>query len=220
MAMTPTRDLAGPGVVVGRLPAVQIEPLDVPGAWSVRPRQLRDDRGVSLEAYTAKALQEAVGHPLTLAQVNCSVSARGVVRGVHFAAVPPGQAKYVTCVRGAVLDVVVDLRVGSPAFGAWQALRLDDVERGAVYVAEGLGHAFMALTDDATVVYLCSTGYEPAREHGVHPLDPALGIAWPAGVEPRLSEKDADAPTLADARDSGLLPTFEQSQARYAALRA
>ncbi|MCZ9337371.1 dTDP-4-dehydrorhamnose 3,5-epimerase, partial [Streptomyces sp. TRM76130] len=97
--------------------------------------------------------REATGYDLSLAQANCSVSRRGVLRGVHFSEVPPGQAKYVTCVRGAVLDVVVDLRTGSPGFGRWEAVRLDDDTRHAVFLAEGLGHAFMALSDDATVVY-------------------------------------------------------------------
>lgn len=102
-----------------------------------------------------------MGHRLDLVQANCSVSSRGTLRGVHFADVPPSQAKYVKCVRGAVLDVIVDIRVGSPTFGQWEGVRLDDDQHHAVYLSEGLGHAFMALTDDATVVYLCSAGYSP-----------------------------------------------------------
>jgi dTDP-4-dehydrorhamnose 3,5-epimerase len=133
--------------------------------------------------------------------------------------VPPGQAKYVTCVRGAVLDVVVDIRVGSPAFGRWEAVRLDGDTRHAVFLAEGLGHAFMALTDDATVVYLCSTGYAPGREHGVNPLDPELGIAWPDGIPPVLSPKDAEAPSLAEAEQAGLLPTYAACSDHYRRLR-
>jgi dTDP-4-dehydrorhamnose 3,5-epimerase len=116
-----------------------------------------------------------------------------VVRGVHFADVPPGQAKHVTCLAGAVLDVAVDLRVGSPTFGRWHAERLDAVQRRALYLPEGIGHAFCALADDATVVYLCSEPYRPAAEHGVH-LDPALGLPWPDDVDLVLSAKDAEAP--------------------------
>jgi dTDP-4-dehydrorhamnose 3,5-epimerase len=137
------------------------------------------------------------------------VSARDVVRGIHFADVPPGQAKYVTCVAGAVLDVVVDIRVGSPTFGQWESVRLDDEERHAVYLAEGLGHGFCALTEQATVTYLCSSEYRPGREHGIHPLDAELGIAWPAAV-PLLSPKDAAAPSLAEARAAGLLPRCDE----------
>ena len=138
---------------------------------------------------------------------NCSVSARGVLRGIHFADVPPGQGKYVTCVRGAVLDVAVDIRVGSPTFGRWDSVLLDERDRRGIYLAEGLGHAFLSLEDGSTVVYLCSTGYNPSAEHEVHPLDPAIGIDWPTDVVPLLSPKDAAAPTLADAAALGLLPT-------------
>ena len=202
--------------------SLQITPLDVEGAWAFTPRQFRDGRGTFLEWYRHEGFAEQVGHPLDLRQANCSVSAAGTVRGVHFADVPPGQAKYVTCVRGAVLDVVVDVRAGSPTFGAHEPVLLDDESRRAVYLSEGLGHAFAALTDDATVVYLCSETYNPAAEHGVHPLDPALGIDWAAAgaPEPLLSDKDAVAPTLADALDAGLLPSYEACLAHRRALRA
>jgi dTDP-4-dehydrorhamnose 3,5-epimerase len=189
--------------------------LSVPGAWEITPRLHGDPRGMFLEWFAGDAFTAAVGHPLDLRQANCSVSAAGVVRGVHFADVPPSQAKYVTCARGAVLDVVVDLRLGSPTFGAWDSVLLDDVDRRAIYISEGLGHAFCSLEDDSTVLYLCSAPYAPGREHGVHPLDPEIGIDWPtharsgAPLTPLLSEKDAAAPTLAQARDMGLLPTAD-----------
>ncbi|AGS73354.1 dTDP-4-dehydrorhamnose 3,5-epimerase [Streptomyces collinus Tu 365] len=186
----------------------------------LEPKVFPDERGSFHEWYRGAEFREATGYDLTLAQANCSVSRRGVLRGVHFADVPPGQAKYVTCVRGAVLDVVVDVRVGSPTFGRWEAVRLDDDTRHAVFLAEGLGHAFMALTDDATVVYVCSAGYAPGREHGVHPLDPGLGIPWPEGVEPVMSAKDAEAPTLAEAERSGLLPGYADCSAHYERLRS
>ncbi|MEV6290935.1 dTDP-4-dehydrorhamnose 3,5-epimerase [Streptomyces sp. NPDC051896] len=194
--------------------------LGIGDAWVLEPQVFPDDRGSFHEWYRGAEFREATGHDLGLAQANCSVSRRGVLRGIHFADVPPGQAKYVTCVRGAVLDVVVDIRVGSPTYAQWEAVRLDEDTRRAVFLAEGLGHAFMALTDDATVVYLCSTGYAPKREHGVHPLDPALGIAWPEGIEPVLSPKDAEAPSLAEAERSGLLPTYADCSAHYQRLRS
>jgi len=187
---------------------VKIRPLTVEGAFEVTPVQHSDPRGAFLEWYRFDTLAAAVGHPLDLAQANLSVSVRGVVRGIHFADVPPGQAKYVTCVAGAVLDVVVDIRVGSPTFGQWESVRLDDTDRRAVYLTEGLGHGFCALSERATVVYLCSTTYRPGHEHGVHPLDRELDIAWPT-PEPLLSPKDAAAPSLADARLSGLLPDYD-----------
>jgi dTDP-4-dehydrorhamnose 3,5-epimerase len=106
----------------------------------------------------------------------------------------------------------VDIRVGSPTFGQWDSVLLDDVDRRAIYLSEGLGHAFCSLEDDSTVLYLCSTGYSPGREHGIHPLDPEIGIAWPTEdrvgrpLTPLLSDKDTAAPTLAEARAQGLLP--------------
>ncbi len=198
---------------------MQVDELKVPGAWSFTPRQFPDPRGVFLEWFKADALEQVLGHRLQVAQANHSVSARGTLRGVHFADVPPGQAKYVYCTRGAVLDVVVDLRVGSPTFGVSDAVRLDDQDRRGVYLSEGLGHAFLALTDDANVTYLCSTPYAPGREHGISPLDPALDLPWPDDVEPLLSDKDAAAPTLEQARESGLLPHWDACSALYADLR-
>jgi dTDP-4-dehydrorhamnose 3,5-epimerase len=116
----------------------------------------------------------------------------------------------VTCLRGAVLDYVVDVRVGSPAFGRWESVLLDDVDRRAVYLAEGLGHCFVALSDDATVSYLVSEVYNPRRELGISPRDPEIGLRFPPEAgELLLSPKDLEAPTLAAARDRGLLPSYE-----------
>ncbi|KQV99137.1 dTDP-4-dehydrorhamnose 3,5-epimerase [Streptomyces sp. Root369] len=186
-----------------------MKPLSIEGAWVHEPSLFPDERGSFHEWFRGADFRSSTGHDLSLAQANCSVSRRGTLRGVHFADVPPSQAKYVKCVRGAVLDAVVDIRVGSPTYGQWELVRLDDETHASVYLSEGLGHAFLALTDDATVVYLCSEGYAPGREHGIHPLDPELGIAWPADVEPLLSDKDAAAPTLAEAATQGLLPRYE-----------
>ncbi|MFF4078527.1 dTDP-4-dehydrorhamnose 3,5-epimerase [Streptomyces sp. NPDC001777] len=194
--------------------------LSIAGAWVHEPKVFPDSRGSFHEWFKASELSEAVGHTLRLAQANFSVSSRGTLRGVHFADVPPSQAKYVKCVRGAVLDVIVDIRVGSPTYKQWEAVRLDDVDHHSVYLAEGLGHAFMALTDDASVAYLCSEGYSPGREHGVNPLDPELGIEWPQDITPLLSDKDAAAPSLAEAEAQGLLPSYEACQEYYAQLRA
>jgi dTDP-4-dehydrorhamnose 3,5-epimerase len=195
-----------------------MDALDIDGAWVFTPRVLSDSRGSFLEWFRDAEFQADLGHRLDVAQANCSVSRRGVIRGIHFADVPPGQAKYVTCMRGAVLDVVVDLRVGSPGFGRAAAVPLNDETRRAVFIGEGLGHAFMALSDEATVLYLCSTPYAPGREHSVHPLDPEIGIAWPEDVEMILSDKDAAAPTLAEARSAGLLPDYGDCLAHTARL--
>jgi dTDP-4-dehydrorhamnose 3,5-epimerase len=199
-----------------------VQPLGIEGAWVYEPRVYGDDRGSFAETFRGAEFAADLGYRLDVAQANCSVSRRGVIRGIHYADVPPGQAKYVTCVAGAIMDVIVDLRAHSPSFGKWEAVNLDAASRRAVFIAEGLGHAFMALTDGATALYLCSTPYAPGREHGVHPLDPALGIAWPTdeGETPVLSEKDAAAPALEDALRAGQLPRFEDCVAYQEVLRA
>ncbi|THJ76163.1 dTDP-4-dehydrorhamnose 3,5-epimerase family protein [Candidatus Frankia alpina] len=199
---------------------MEISELSVPDAWVFTPRQHSDSRGTFLEWFRSDALAEVVGHPLTLSQANHSVSRAGTLRGVHYAQVPPSQAKYVTCVRGRVLDCVVDIRTGSPTFGTFAMVLLDDVDRRGLYVSEGLGHAFMALTDDAAISYLCSTSYTPGREHGVDPLDPDLALPWPDDLTPLLSEKDAAAPSLKEAESAGLLPTYRDCRALYDQLRA
>jgi dTDP-4-dehydrorhamnose 3,5-epimerase len=198
---------------------MKITELSISGAFEIAPELHGDPRGLFTEWYRFDHLAAAVGHPLRLAQGNLSVSARGVVRGIHFADVPPGQAKYVTCTRGAVMDAIVDIRVGSPTFGTWELVRLDDVDRKAVYVSEGLGHGFCALTDDATLTYVCSETYSPGHEHSVHPLDPDLAIEWPTD-EPQLSARDAAAPSLAEALETGLLPDYTVATAFIGSLRS
>jgi dTDP-4-dehydrorhamnose 3,5-epimerase len=187
---------------------VHFKELTIPGVFELVPEQHADDRGVFLEWFRSEPFTRAVGHEFPLAQANCSVSRRGVVRGIHFAEVPPGQAKYVTCVSGAVLDVVVDLRVGSPTFARHDAVRLDADSHQALYVPAGLGHGFVALSEEATLLYLCSQPYNPSGEHEVNPLDPVLGLPWPADLELVLSDKDRAAPSLAEVQAAGWLPRW------------
>ena len=198
---------------------MKIRELKVPDSYEITPKQFGDDRGVFLEWYRFDRLAEAVGHPIDLRQANTSVSKRGVVRGIHFADVPRGQAKYVTATHGAVLDYVIDIRVGSPTFGQWDSVLLDDVDRRAIYLAEGLGHAFVALSDDATVSYLVTDTFNAEREHGIDPLDPEIGLVFPPEAgEALLSPKDTDAPGLSEAAAAGLLPTWDDMRAFYATL--
>jgi dTDP-4-dehydrorhamnose 3,5-epimerase len=199
---------------------MQVEQLPIAGAVVFTPQQHRDPRGVFLEQMRADAIRTAVGHPLALAQANVSMSARGVVRGIHFAEVPPGQAKYVTCAYGRVLDIAVDLRVGSHTFGQHATAVLDDIDRRALYLSEGLGHAFVALSDHATVSYFCSTPFDPAREHGISVFDPDLDLPWPEDLDLVLSDRDRAAPSLGDVRAAGLLPDLAHCEALYSRLRA
>ncbi|MBO1737404.1 dTDP-4-dehydrorhamnose 3,5-epimerase family protein [Leifsonia sp. TF02-11] len=198
---------------------MQIRELSIPDAYEITPVQHADDRGLFFEFYRFDRLEEAVGHSLDLKQGNTSVSRRGSVRGIHFADIPPSQAKYVMAPRGAVLDFVIDIRVGSPTFGRWDSVLLDDTDRRAIYVAEGLGHCFVALTDDATVSYLVTDVYNPGREHGINPLDAEIALEFPVPAdELLLSPKDTDAPGLSEAREAGLLPTWDAARAFYASL--
>ncbi|HTU08162.1 MAG TPA: dTDP-4-dehydrorhamnose 3,5-epimerase family protein, partial [Trebonia sp.] len=123
-----------------------MEQLGVEGAWVYTPTVHADERGSFLETFRGEEFAADLGYRLDVAQVNCSVSRRGVIRGIHYADVPPGQAKYVSCVSGAIVDVVVDLRTGSPGFGKWEAVRLDSENRRSLFLAEGLGHGFMAVS--------------------------------------------------------------------------
>ncbi|MDO8733400.1 MAG: dTDP-4-dehydrorhamnose 3,5-epimerase family protein [Actinomycetota bacterium] len=197
---------------------MQANPLSIEGVWSFTPLLRPDDRGVFLESFKQNLLAETIGHELNLQQMNISVSKQGTVRGVHFAQLPPGQAKYVQCFAGRILDVVIDIRVGSPTFGQWDAIELDDQVHTSLYISEGLGHAFCALSDSATVGYLCSEPYAPGREHGINPLDPALDLPWPQGKQTVLSPKDSAAPSLAEAAEAGLLPSYADCQAFIATL--
>lgn len=198
---------------------MQIRELSVPDSYEITPKQFGDDRGVFLEWYRFDRLEERIGHSLQVAQANTSVSKRGSVRGIHFADIPPSQAKYVTATHGAVLDFVIDIRVGSPTFGQWDSVLLDDTDRRAIYIAEGLGHCFVALTDNATVSYLVTSTFNAGREHGINPLDPAIGLVFPEEAgELLLSPKDTDAPSLAQAAAAGVLPTWDAARAFYASL--
>jgi epimerase EvaD len=193
--------------------------LSIPDAYEISTDVFPDDRGSFLNPFRGDVLAEAIGHPLQIMQTNHSASKRGVVRGVHFALLPPGQAKYVYVPRGAALDIVVDIRIGSPTYGEHQAVQLDDRDFRAMYIAEGLGHCAVALEDDTVLSYLCSTGYDPGREKGINPVDPELGLPIPEDVSPLLSARDTAAPTLAEAAEQGLLPTYEECKAFYASLR-
>ena len=194
---------------------MQIRELKVPDSYEITPKVIEDERGAFMEWYRFDKLEEHRGHSIDLRQGNLSISHRGVVRGIHFADVPRGQAKYVMATAGSVIDYVIDVRVGSPTFGQWDSVLLDTKARRAVYLAEGLGHAFVSLEDNSTVSYLVSDIYRPEHEHAVSPLDLQVALEFPQGVDHIISQKDSDAPTLAEATDRGLLPSYEQCVAFY-----
>lgn len=199
---------------------LKIVELAISNAYRLQPEVYPDRRGQFFEAFRADVLSEAIGYPFVIRQTNYSTSRRNTLRGIHGTILPPGQAKLVTCVSGAVLDVVVDLRVGSPTFGAVEMTRQEEDSGVAVYLADGLGHAFLALTDNARMSYLCSEVYVPGTMIEIDALDPDIAIPWGLTEPPIMSDKDAAAPSLAAAASAGLLPTYEECLAHYVALKA
>lgn len=184
---------------------MRYEQTPIPGVFVVRPDHLPDPRGVFFEGMRADEIERETGVPFQVRQLNFSVSRRGTLRGVHSVRTPPGQVKFVSCVRGALRDVVVDLRVGSPTFATHVSTVLDADSGTAVLVPEGVGHGFLALTDDACTCYALSTVHVPGTQIDVDPLDPGLALPWGCTEPPLLSAKDANAPGLADVLASGVL---------------
>ncbi|MBO3741361.1 dTDP-4-dehydrorhamnose 3,5-epimerase family protein [Actinoplanes flavus] len=187
---------------------MKIEPMAVLDAYRITPTYMADRRGSFTEAWRLNELDVYLDEPFVVRQANFSVSRRNTLRGIHGTTFPPGQAKLVTCVRGAALDVVVDLRVGSPTFGQFDITPQDAESGVGVYVPDGLGHAFLALTDDTCMNYLCSTEYVPGTMIDIQAIDPDLGIPWNLTEKPIMSDKDAAAPTLAEVLAAGRLPHY------------
>ncbi|MDX3241604.1 MULTISPECIES: dTDP-4-dehydrorhamnose 3,5-epimerase family protein [Streptomyces] len=199
--------------------AVTFRELAVSGAYAFTPPVFEDDRGLFTSPYQEPAFVEALGHPLfPVAQSNHSKSRRGTVRGIHYTVTPPGVAKYVYCARGRAIDIVVDIRVGSPTFGRWDSSVLDPEGFSAMYFPVGVGHAFIALEDDTVMSYMLSGSYEAQHELSLSPLDPALGLPIPQDVEPLLSARDTAAPLLAQVQAEGGLPEYDKCRRIEAAL--
>ncbi|MFI5035507.1 MAG: dTDP-4-dehydrorhamnose 3,5-epimerase family protein [Acidimicrobiales bacterium] len=166
-----------------------------------------DERGFFREWFQHSALERA-GVRFETRQANLSRSVRGVVRGLHYSTAPEGQAKVVTCVDGALDDVIVDVRVGSPTYGAVDVVSLAGDRGRSVYLPAGVAHGFCVTSEVATLAYLLSSPYDAARELEIDPFDPAIGIAWPLSGEPIVSAKDAAAPSLAARRAADELPLY------------
>ncbi|HWH01587.1 MAG TPA: dTDP-4-dehydrorhamnose 3,5-epimerase [Pilimelia sp.] len=188
---------------------MQIRKLAVEGAFEFTPEVHPDERGIFLSPFQEPGFLAATGGvPFSLAQSNHVRSRRGVVRGIHYTATPPGSAKYVYCARGRALDLMIDIRLGSPTFGQWDSCLLDQEDFRAVYLPIGMGHAVVALEEDTVTSYLISQSYVPELELSVSPLDPALGLPIPDDIVPLLSRRDTEAPTLAEAERAGILPRY------------
>jgi NDP-hexose 3,5-(Or5-) epimerase len=186
-----------------------IQPTGIPGVFLVEPRQLSDQRGNFYEGMRSDLFEAAFGRPFAPRQVNYSVSHRNTLRGLHTVAHPPGQAKYVTCVRGRLQDIVVDLRLGSPTYGQHISAELDARSGRSVFIPEGVAHGFLALEDDTCISYVVSTVHVPGTQIDIDALDPELALPWRLSAPPIRSPKDAAAPRAARAAELGLLTAYE-----------
>ena len=186
---------------------MKLTALSIKGSWVVTSPVRSDDRGFFREWFKSADILAATGADFEVQQANISSSARGVVRGIHYSLAAVGQAKWVTCVSGAIRDVIVDIRPGSATYGRYEVVELSGVAGNAVLIGEGLGHGFVSLADASTVAYLVSSPFSPTEEFEINPLDPAIGIEWglPIG-ELLFSPKDKAAPTLAERLAEGKLP--------------
>lgn len=177
------------------------------GPVLVEPEVHRDARGAFREGYHEERYRRA-GIVERFVQVNCSRSVRGVLRGLHFQN-PSGQAKLVWVSRGEVFDVTVDVRAGSPTFGKWFGVRLSDVNGRQLFIPRNFAHGFVALSEEADLIYLCSDFYRPEHEHVLRWDDPVLGIDWPATERgPIVSERDSEGWRLAQLEGLGVLPRY------------
>lgn len=180
---------------------MHIRPCRLPGAVVIEPRAFRDERGFFVETYRSQWHAEAgIPEGECFVQDNHSRSTRGVVRGMHFH-IGDGVAKLVRCARGRIVDVIVDLRRGSPTYAQWEAVELDEENLRELYVPVGLAHGFCVLSDVADVLYKQTAYYDPAVERGIAWDDPQIAIQWPAGIEPVVSARDAAAPMLRELAD-------------------
>ena len=173
-------------------------PSAIPDVVLIEPKVFGDARGFFFESFNQKGFAEATGYDGPFVQDNHSRSATGTVRGIHFSR--RGQAKLVRCTRGSILDVLVDLRRGSPTFGQWEGFELDDRELRILYCPVGFGHGFCVTSDVADVVYKLSSYYDAEFERGIAYDDADVGIAWP-DLDLTVSERDATAPRLRDVAD-------------------
>lgn len=173
---------------------------EIPGVWIIEPKVFNDDRGYFMEAFKQADFKEHVGN-VDFIQDNESCSTKGVLRGLHYQLAPYAQAKLVRVIKGAVLDVAVDLRNGSPTFGKYIAIELSDTNKKQLFIPRGFAHGFQVLSDEAVFTYKVDNPYAPSAERSVHFDDPEIDIDWREldGLDPILSEKDKNAPLLKDA---------------------
>jgi dTDP-4-dehydrorhamnose 3,5-epimerase len=186
---------------------MKLSPLEIEGVWLAESPVWSDDRGFFREWFKREDTKNIIGKDFGIEQANISISSTGTLRGIHYSIAPYGQAKWITCVSGSIQDVVVDIRPGSPTFGSWIEVELSGDSGKAVFISEGLGHGFLALRENTSVVYLASTPFSPSYEFEINPLDREIGINWRIDSSKlKISDKDKNAPTLVERLAEGKLP--------------
>jgi dTDP-4-dehydrorhamnose 3,5-epimerase len=186
---------------------MELTPLGIEGAWLADSPIWNDERGFFREWFKSEDIEKVTGKNFGIEQANISVSSRGTLRGIHYSIAPRGQAKWVTCVTGAMKDIILDIRTESKTFGKWIAVELSGKSGHSLYISERLGHGFMALEENTTVAYLVSTPFSPSHELEINPLDEEIGINWGMNLSDlKISGKDKFAPTLAKRLAEGKLP--------------
>ena len=186
---------------------MKLTPLKIDGAWLAESTIWSDDRGFFREWFKSDDVKGATGRDFEIEQANISLSSAGTLRGIHYSIAPRGQAKWITCVSGAIKDVIVDIRPDSSTFGNWIGVELRGDSGKAVFISEGLGHGFLSLEDNTVVAYLVSTAYSPTEEFELNPLDKSIGIDWGMNLgELKISEKDLAGHTLDFLQRNGKLP--------------
>jgi dTDP-4-dehydrorhamnose 3,5-epimerase len=186
---------------------MKLTPLGIKGVWLAESPVWSDDRGFFREWFKSEQIKNATGRDFCIEQANISLSSTGTLRGIHYSIAPRGQAKWITCVSGSIKDVIVDIRLNSPTFGKWIEIELNGDSGQSVFISEGLGHGFLALQDNTAVAYLVSSPFSPTNEFEINPLDEKIGINWGMDLSDlKISDKDKNAPTLAERLDEGKLP--------------
>jgi dTDP-4-dehydrorhamnose 3,5-epimerase len=185
---------------------MEIIPLSINGAWLIKAKRFTDDRGWFQEWFKQSTIGAQTGFNFCPVQTNISRSAAGSIRGIHYSIAPEGQGKLVTAMSGTIDDLVIDIRPTSPTFGKWEKVRLSSDSGDSVLLSPNLGHAFQALADNTVVSYLVTAEFNPVTELGITPFCSELAIDWDSAIDPLVSEKDLQAPSLAQRLKTNQLP--------------
>lgn len=184
-------------------------PLEISGSWLIDLKKFDDNRGYFFESFRFDLIRDSLNRKFEVKQSNTSISHKGSLRGIHYALKVPSQAKYIQCLQGSILDFIIDIRLDSPTFGKYQSVELNSNKPQAVFIEEGLAHAFVSLIDNSLVTYYVNQVFNPTNEKGINPLDKTLSIDWPK-LELKLSTKDANEISLENAETQNLLPRYAE----------